>query len=83
MWQLSLWGTEGGSLFARLSARLLFRLTSACAWYPTAAPAAKHTCETEEGAAAELGLEAQLKTWGWCSRKFSVSTRDKTSSEGL
>lgn len=60
----SLGGRRGGSLLARLSARLLFRLTSACAWDPTSAPATKHTCETEEGAAAEPGLEAQLRTWG-------------------
>ena len=57
-------GQRGGSLFARLSAWLLFRLTSACAWDPTSAPATKHTCETEEGAIAKVGLEAQLRTWG-------------------
>lgn len=32
-----------GSLFARLSARLLLWLASACARDPTSAPAAKHT----------------------------------------
>lgn len=56
VWQLSLWRTEGGSLFARLSARLLFRLTSACAWDPTAAPATKHTSPSAPHASALLLL---------------------------
>lgn len=39
----------GRSLLARLPARLLLRLASACARDPAAAPAAKHTCGTERG----------------------------------
>lgn len=38
---------RGCSLFPRLSARLLFWLTSASAWDATSAPATKHTCGTE------------------------------------
>ena len=37
---------RGGSLFARLSAWLLFWLTSASPGDPTSAPATEHTCET-------------------------------------
>lgn len=49
-------GQRGGSLFARLSAWLLFRLTSACAWDPTSAPATKHTSPSTPHASALLLL---------------------------
>lgn len=49
-------GRRVGSLFARLSARLLFRLTSACAWDPTSAPATKHTSPGTPHASALLLL---------------------------
>lgn len=47
---------EGRSLFARLPAWLLFRLTSAGAWDPASAPATKHTSPSTPHATAFLLL---------------------------
>lgn len=53
---------RGSSLFARLSAWLLFWLTSAGAWDSTSAPATKHTCETGERGFSRAGLGGPLWT---------------------
>lgn len=52
--QRSLWGHRGASLFACLSAWLLFRLTSACGRDSAAAPAAEHTSPSAPHASALL-----------------------------